>query len=153
MILVLLVITIIATTIGMVWGHYDDWDNAFPYFLTTCNGCAFILALIFTIILAYEVSSAKVIDDKIAMYQTENEKIETQIAEVVQQYQEYEQGTFEKVAPDKAVTLVSLYPELKSDDLVSKQIAIYVDNNNKIKELKEDKITASVDRWWLYFGK
>lgn len=152
MILVLLAITIIATALGIVWGHHDDWYNAGPVFLTILGVCGAVVTTVFTIVFAYEVSSAKVINDKITMYQTENEKIETQIAEVVQQYQEYEQGTFEKVAPEKAVTLVSLYPELKSDDLVSKQIEIYVDNNNKIKELKEEKITTKVDRWWLYFG-
>ena len=152
MILVFLVITILIIVAGVICGISNDWDCTYEMPLLIFGGISFCIVLLFTIILMHSVSSAKVIDDKIAMYQTENKKIETQIAEVVQQYQEYEQGTFDKVAPDKAVTLVSLYPELKSDDLVSKQIAIYVGNNNKIKELKEDKITASVDRWWLYFG-
>ena len=82
----------------------------------------------------------------------ENQKIETQIAETVQQYQEYESGIFTEVAPESSVILVALYPELKADTLVQKQIEVYVANNEKIKELKESNITGDVKRWWLYFG-
>ena len=52
-----------------------------------------------------------------------------------------------------AMTLVALYPELKSDILVQSQIKVYVDNNKQIKELKSMAINASILRWWLYFGK
>lgn len=100
---------------------------------------------------------ASVVDDtkldaKIAMYTEENAIIEQQIAECVERYQEYEQGVFEKVSPTDAVAVVTLYPELKSDTLVQAQIETYVENNNKIKQLKEKKIDASVRKWWLYFG-
>lgn len=104
------------------------------------------------VILCIEVSNLSVIDDRIAMYQEENSKIEEQIAEVVKQYQEYETDIFAEVNPDSAITLVSLYPELKSDSLVNSQIEVYVSNNQKIKELREEEIAGSVKRWWLYFG-
>lgn len=87
------------------------------------------------------------------MYEEENTKIEQQIADVVTQYQEYEEGIFTEVAPESAMTLVALYPELKSDTLVQSQIEVYVDNNKQIKELKSMSINASIFRWWLYFGK
>ena len=58
-----------------------------------------------------------------------------------------------EVKPENYITLVSLYPELKADALVSKQIEIYISNNEKIKELKEFKINGSIYRWWLYFGR
>ena len=87
------------------------------------------------------------------MYQEENTKIEEQIATIVKQYQEYEKDIFTEVSPESAMTLVSLYPELKADTLVSSQIDIYVKNNEKLKSLKEEKINASVIRWWTYFGK
>ena len=48
--------------------------------------------------------------------------------------------------------LVTLYPELKADTLVAKQIEIYTNNNQKIKELKEQKLYGKVYKWWLYFG-
>lgn len=111
-----------------------------------------ICSLIAIVVLSIEVSNLSVIDDRIAMYQEENTKIEEQIAEVVKQYQEYETDIFTEVKPDSAITLVSLYPELKSDSLVNSQIEVYVSNNQKIKELREEEITGSVKRWWLYFG-
>jgi hypothetical protein len=45
-----------------------------------------------------------------------------------------------------------MYPDLKADTLVQKQIETYVANNNTIKELRTDKINGKVYRWWLYFG-
>lgn len=93
------------------------------------------------------------IDKKIAMYETENTKIEQQIVDVVKQYQEYESGIFTEVAPEGAITLVPLYPELKSDTLVQSQIEVYIENNKEIKELKNMTVNASFYHWWLYFGK
>lgn len=111
-----------------------------------------IISLIALAALAITVSGLSTIDTKIAMYQEENAKIESQIAECVEQYQKYETEIFTEVAPESAVTLVALYPELKSDTLVSKQIDVYLENNQAIKDLKRDKINGDVWRWWLYFG-
>jgi hypothetical protein len=111
-----------------------------------------IVFLMTTLFVGIDVTCLGVIDEKIAMYQEENAAIECQIAEVVQKYQQYETDIFTEVAPEDAVTLVALYPELKSDTLVQQQIDVYIANNQKIKELKEQKIDADVLRWWLYFG-
>lgn len=94
----------------------------------------------------------KVIDEKIAMYEEENASIEAQIAEVVEQYQQYEIDIYTSVSPETAMTLVSLYPDLKSDTLVQSQIELYVQNNAHIKTLREKKINGDVSKWWLYFG-
>ena len=101
---------------------------------------------------AIDVSYLNVVDDRIAMYTEENTKIEQRIATTVEQYQQYETDIFKEVAPKDAVTMVALYPELKSDTLVQQQIEVYVANNEKIKELREYKIEGKVTRWWLYFG-
>jgi hypothetical protein len=111
-----------------------------------------VISFIALIVLLINVSSLKAIDAKIEMYQTENTVIESQIAETVEEYQKYETEIFTEVAPDSAITLVALYPELKADELVKKQIEIYIANNEKIKELKEKKIMGDVYRWWTYFG-
>ena len=50
-------------------------------------------------------------------------------------------------------TVLVRFPELKSNELVKKQMDVYVCNNDKIKKLKEEKLEYSVARWWLYFGK
>lgn len=116
---------------------------------------AIILLLVcvgFIISLSDSVMKLGVIDEKIAMYEEENANIEARLAETVQKYQEYEAGIYAEVAPESSMTLVSLYPELKSDALVSKQIEVYVENNETIKSLKSAKINGDVCRWWLYFG-
>lgn len=93
------------------------------------------------------------VDKKIEMYQEENAIIEQQINDLVTNYMEYEQDTFKDFKSESSITLVSLYPELKSDELVQAQINTYIENNNKIKELKEAAIDLSVLKWWLYFGR
>lgn len=116
-----------------------------------CAG-GFLVCGIVAICLGISVSKLNVIDDKIALYEEQNTAIETQIAEVVKQYQKYETDIFTEVAPESAITLVAMYPELKSDALVESQIDLYVANNEKITELREQKINGSIQRWWLYFG-
>ena len=92
-------------------------------------------------------------EEKIAMYQEENSKIESQINELVEKYMDYESETLSEFKSESSITLVSLYPELKSDTLVQTQITTYTENNNIIKELKEMLIDRSVYKWMLYFGK
>lgn len=94
----------------------------------------------------------RIIDSKIELYTQENAAIEEQIDKLVSEYMEFESGTFEALHNESAITLVSLYPELKSDKLVESQINIYLENNRKIRDLKEDKLDITVKKWWLYFG-
>lgn len=54
---------------------------------------------------------------------------------------------------ESLITLVQLYPDLKSNDLVKKQMDIYVNNNKKIKKLKTKKLNISKTKWWLYLRK
>lgn len=109
-------------------------------------------ALVGLIVVSIHVKSLSVIDSRIEMYEEENARIEQQIADVVEQYQKYETDIFMEVAPESAVTMVSLYPELKSDSLVQAQIEVYVENNKTIKNLRDQQIKGDVYRWWLYFG-
>lgn len=127
--------------------------NQIPGGITmACGIVGSIISFIALIVLLVTVSRLKTIDLKIDMYQAENTQIENQITECIKEYQKYETEIFTEVAPDSAITLVSLYPELKADELVKKQIEIYIANNQKIKELKEEKIMGDVYRWWTYFG-
>lgn len=151
MILVILGICIAILGVGFIWFRQDEYGFGGPFTIAIGITGA-IIALIATIILGVEVSNANVVDRKIVMYQEENTKIEQQIADIVTQYQNYETDIFTECKPDSAMTLVALYPELKSDTLVQEQIKIYTSNNQKIKELKEQEINGDVYRWWLYFG-
>lgn len=150
MIIVIFSVCVLAIILGFILLYYDCDISAGIMVVGGILGG--IVSFIVVIVLAIDVSSIKVIDRKIEMYQAENKQIEIQISECVKQYQQYETEIFTEVAPKSSVTLVALYPELKSDTLVTKQIETYVANNEKIKELKEQKINGDVYRWWLYFG-
>lgn len=116
-------------------------------------GIAFIIAAVGSIDLAWTVTSGNHIPEMISMYEEENNQIESQIGELVNKYMEYEGSTFKDLKNEDSVALVSLYPELKSDALVEKQIEVYIENNKKIKNLKKKQIELSTYKWWLYFGK
>lgn len=154
MILVILVVGILMVICGTIlFSKFEpDKDNIAVAFQII--GAIVIISSIMAFILLLKCVLDRVgIDKKIAMYEEENTKIEQQIADVVKQYQEHESGIFTKVAPGGAMTLVTLYPELKSDTLVQSQIEVYIENNKAIKELKNMAVNASFYRWWLYFGK
>lgn len=154
MILVILALGILMAVGGSIlYCNLDDDKDAIGTSLQITGAIIIMISVIASIILFISVINRVGIDKKIAMYEEENTKIEQQIADVVTQYQEYEEGIFTEVAPESAMTLVALYPELKSDTLVQSQIEVYVDNNKQIKELKSMSINASIFRWWLYFGK
>lgn len=150
MIIVLLSISVCLIIAGaIVLLNFSDEAGIFTTILgVICT----IISVIAALVLIGQVAKLRVIDEKIEMYEEQNIQIESQIAECVKQYQEYEGNIMTEVKPESYITLVSLYPELKADTLVSKQIEIYISNNEKIKELKEFKINGSIYRWWLYFG-
>lgn len=112
----------------------------------------FIVCLIAAAFFAGLVINGRTINSKIEMYSEENKKIEEDMNVLVEQYMNYESGTYGELKGESSITLVSLYPELKADTLVEKQIEVYVENNEKIKSLKEKLINVSNYRWWLYFG-
>ena len=94
----------------------------------------------------------RTLDDKIAMYEQENAAIEQSVDVLVKDYYKHESDTYSSLKPENAVLFASAYPELQSNELATKQLEIYVENNNKIKGLKEDQINLSRNRFWLYFG-
>ena len=152
MILVILGVCIVLILVGMKLGRgYDlasDVGNVMTVIFSITSGITML------VIVGLLVSTANVstINERLAMYQEENAKIEQQIDILVKDYQEYERGVFADTTVDSAITLVSLYPELKADQLVSSQLDIYVKNNEQIKQLKLEQINSDVVRWWLYFG-
>lgn len=131
-------------------GYHHDFFQFVTQACTVIGAAVSIIAFVIVIVLF---SNTMVIDDMIAMYTEENQNIENQIDVIVSKYMEYEGSTFESLKSDSSITLVSLYPELKADELVQTQIATYQSNNAKLKELKEAKINARVYKWWLFFGK
>ena len=151
MVLLILGICILILVGGVIWYAMGNYEEA-AFVPMGIGGVLGAIALLVVLILGISVSGLSVIDERIAMYEEENAKIEEQIATVVEQYQKYESDILTELTPESAITLVSLYPELKADTLVAKQIDVYIQNNEKIKSLRESQIEGSVLRWWLYFG-
>lgn len=150
MIIVIFLVCVAVIVLG-AW-LYNQVNELAGGITMACGIIGSIVSFIAAIELLVTVSELKTIQPKIEMYQVENTNIENQITECVKEYQKYETDIFTEVAPDSAITLVSLYPELKSDELVKKQIEVYLANNQKIKELKEQDIMGDIYRWWAYFG-
>lgn len=120
-------------------------------------GCmAEVIIVIAVIVQVCGISQLKVADQKISMYEEENAKIEQDITTIVKDYMNYEKDTYkiasEQIDGSSLLVLTELYPDLKSNELIKKQIEIYTENNNKIKQLKEEKINNQTCKWWLYFG-
>lgn len=156
MILIILAISIVILVLGIVFAAiwHDSWDMEWLWSSTLCAGSiASVASICVTVWLVGEVFLAGLIDQKIEMYEDQNAQIEERVAISVEKYMQYEEGIFTEVKPEDSITFVTLYPELKSDKLIEKQIGIYVSNNQMISELKEQRINASKYKWWLYFGK
>lgn len=136
-----------------IYMHIRDDLDSLAFTGMVLFGIAFIIAAVGSIDLAWTVTSGNHIPEMISMYEEENNQIESQIGELVNKYMEYEGSTFKDLKNEDSVALVSLYPELKSDALVEKQIEVYIENNKKIKNLKKKQIELSTYKWWLYFGK
>lgn len=130
----------------------DGWDDRWiaPYIISGIFGAlTFVTWLIILIILI----SCRTINPRIEMLMEQNKQIEEKVAVSVEQYMNYEKDTFIELKPESYINLVNLYPELKSDTLIQKQIELYTSNNEKIVELKEAKIEETIYKWLLYFGK
>lgn len=136
-----------------IYMHIRDDLDSLAFTGTILFGIALIIATVGSIDLAWNVTFGSHIPEMISMYEEENNQIESQIGELVNKYMEYEGSTFNDLKNEDSVALVSLYPELKSDALVEKQIEVYIENNKKIKNLKKKQIELSTYKWWLYFGK
>ena len=116
---------------------------------------AVALALVLLSVLFVGVSSSQlmVIDEKIAMYQEENAQIEAGVNQIVSKYVEHEEATFAEAVENISPTVVfSMYPELKSNTLVEKEIETYVANQKTLRELKASRYDYELCLWWLWFG-
>lgn len=113
----------------------------------------FIIEIIALLVVAGNLVSTRVINEKIELYEKQNKEIENKIEITVKNYMEYEGNTFKELKTESYIQLVNLYPDLKADQLVQQQMNLYISNNEKIISLKEAKVNKTVYKWWLYFGK
>lgn len=149
MLIIVIIFTILA--IYLCKKTIDDYDTICV--ISGAGATVFgILGLIIIGYVIYFMTNGIIASDKIKMYQEENNQIQESIDTIVMKYMNYEKDTLKEFKVESPVTYVSLYPQLQTDELVKKQIDVYIANNNKIKELKEQEIDMKIGKWLLYFG-
>lgn len=150
MVLVAFVVALVAFLISSAIWNRDEY-----FFAGAIKIISIIIMLVVAIIAIigiFELSSAHNIDQKIELYTQENTAIEERISGLVNGYMAYEKETYQEFSGD-AMTILTVYPELKSDTLVQEQIRLYNENYKKVLELKAQKIDISRAKWILYFGR
>lgn len=142
----LLLIIFIVITIFLV--IINDWDYEI-FTVVTLAGAVLSGIVVLILLFSYPFN----VDKKIDMYMQENAEIEQKVKATVQAYTDYEQETYKNLieSADLQILLIK-YPELNSNELVKKEIEIYVSNNDKIKSLKEQRIDKKLIGWWLFFN-
>ena len=122
---------------GIIWVFC--WilsKDGFPFFSSLIMGGL----AIFTFYCWMSISTEHVLDQKIVMYEEENTSIEQSIGSIVEDYMDYESNAYSDLKSQDLIEFVTNFPELKADALVQKELDIYIENNQKIKELKAYKI-------------
>lgn len=154
MLTLLFVIGLVLVFIGLIIGKKsrDEFEQPLPWVNIVLGGVIAFVCIILLIEGGVTLSQGRVIDNKIAMYQEENTRIETTVTTTVEKYLEHEYQIFDSLQGEDIQTLLVVYPEINSNELVKRQVEIFVENNNKIKELKEQKLNIEVWKFWVYFG-
>lgn len=149
MILLVIVGGIVAVFLGLYISVFFD---ELGIIISTLGGCIAVFAMVFSVFFIGDCAESRIIDEKIAIYQEENDNIEKDIESVVEQYMEHEKEVFKTAKAESPITLIQIYPELKSDALVKQQLEVYQSNNEQIKTLKTKKLECEKSKWLLYFG-
>ena len=153
MLLVFLIIGIILVVVGCILANISYCYEETTPWLVGGGILIIIVAVFFGLYNLSFVINGRTLDEKIAMYESENAAIEEEINTLVENYMKYESDTYESLKGEDGITLISLYPELKADTLVTQQCELYISNKEQIAYLKEEKISVSNHKFWLYFGK
>ena len=140
-----IVLIVIANEIARRTDNYflDYWFGPLGVITTVMSGA---VALVLGILIVF----GSAVDTKIDIYTKENNEINTAIETYVESYKEHEKTTFGTTTD--TIDIILMYPELKSDELVSKQLDIYMENKKNIIDLELEKANVSIYRRILYFG-
>jgi DNA-dependent RNA polymerase auxiliary subunit epsilon len=147
MLYILLVIGIILLIVGICS------DNAPVFGLGIIIGgvslfCTLIAAALYN-------KAVTTVDARQLVLEEQNQIVLSQIKPLVQQALEYESNTYKdfKLDAAKVIAFTQLYPELKANDFLNKQIDIILANQEEIKQLKLDKASLNAYHFWLWTPK
>ena len=95
------------------------------------------------------------VDARQLVLEEQNQIVLSQIEPLVQQALEYESNTYKELKLDaaKVIAFTQLYPELKANSFLNKQIDIILANQEEIKQLKLDKASLNAYHFWLWTPK
>lgn len=155
--LIIIFIFSVLIILGACWLFYiSDKRNSYieaPQMLMITFGIFLLIASTGGMIWnGIQVQESFVVQERIDMYEEQNNKIETDMSEMVSSYMQYEGQTFKDVTKDNAMQLVEIYPNLKTNELVKSNMELHQQNIKTINELKDRQIHYKIAKWWLYFG-
>lgn len=92
------------------------------------------------------------IHSRLAVLEEQNTTVLTQVEPLVQQALNYESSTYKdlKLDVNKLIIFAQMYPELKANSFLNKQIDIILVNQEEIKQLKLDKAALNAYHFWLW---
>lgn len=152
MLSVFLIIGLTILILGIIYGIKNLWRDEFNIIIPFIGAIIVVITIISMLFNIDTIIDNKTTDQKIVLYEAENSKIEEEIGSIISHYMQWEADTYKNINTENIITLVNLYPELKSDELIKTQIELYIQNNATIKQLKSYKLETIKAKWWLYFG-
>ena len=140
----------------IIWGgilnaSYDDGDGII--ILGAFIGVPSLLALLIAGgVYNYDSST---IDSRLTVLEEQNTTVLTQVEPIIQQALNYESSTYKdlKLDVNKLIIFAQMYPELKANSFLNKQIDIILANQEEIKQLKLDKASLNAYHFWLWTPK
>lgn len=141
----LTLVFILVLVVFLVANSKDDYGELDG--LVTFTGVLVVVLLIGLLVVGSGLINGRTYQKKIDILTEENERIETDIAELIESYMEHENIIFDAAKSDSAITLVNLYPDLKSSELVQSEIEIHNKNVEEIKKYRLDQAGISTYKW------
>lgn len=147
MLYILLVIVISLTIVGFRTNNEVLIGVSIGTFIT-------LLCITFLTVGVYN-SENSTIDNRLSVLEEQNQIVLSQVEPLVQKALEYESNTYKdfKLDAAKIIAFTQLYPDLKANAFLNKQIDVILANQKEIKQLKLDKVSLNAYHFWLWTPK
>lgn len=144
----MLYILLVLGIVTVIWGAFRDDEG------TIVLGFIIGFPTLVAMLIAggiYNYDSAT-IDSRLAVLEEQNTTVLTQVEPLVQQALNYESSAYQdlKLDVNKLIIFAQMYPELKANSFLNKQIDIILVNQEEIKQLKLDKAALNAYHFWLW---